>query len=132
MSSMRALSVGQPWAELIARGEKRIEVRSTSTSYRGCVLVCAARAWNPLGVELHGAIGTRGVACCTVDLVDVRPLVKADAALSCVPWKLLAEIRREVDLYAWVLRGAKRVEAVRVRGRAGLFVPKGVPRRLLS
>jgi ASCH domain len=132
MNAMRALSVGQPWAELIACGKKRVEVRSSSTSYRGRVLVCAARAWSALGVELHGEIGMRGVACCIVDLVDVRPLVKADAALSCVPWKVLAEVARDVDLYAWVLRGAKRVEPVRVRGRAGLFVPAGVPRRVLA
>jgi len=32
-----ALSVRQPWAELILRGEKQIEVRTWSTNYRGWI-----------------------------------------------------------------------------------------------
>ena len=32
---MKALSVPQPWAEVIARGEKTIEVRTWSTKHRG-------------------------------------------------------------------------------------------------
>jgi activating signal cointegrator 1 len=36
---MKALSVMQPWATLIAQGAKRIETRSWSTSYRGLLAI---------------------------------------------------------------------------------------------
>lgn len=39
---MKALSIRQPWAGLIALGIKTIELRSWSTSYRGPLLICAS------------------------------------------------------------------------------------------
>jgi hypothetical protein len=39
---MKALSVMQPWATLIALGAKRIETRSWSTSYRGPLAIHAS------------------------------------------------------------------------------------------
>lgn len=40
---MKALSLWQPWATLIANGAKQIETRSWSTSYRGPILIHAAK-----------------------------------------------------------------------------------------
>lgn len=39
---MQALTVKQPWASLVAYGEKTIEYRSWATDYRGPLLICAA------------------------------------------------------------------------------------------
>ncbi|MES2459391.1 MAG: ASCH domain-containing protein [Armatimonadota bacterium] len=51
---MKGLSLWQPWATLIAIGEKRIETRSWGTAYRGELLICAtastpAEGWSVLG-----------------------------------------------------------------------------------
>ena len=47
-TASRALVVGQPWALLIARGEKTVEVRSWTTPYRGpLVIVGVARPATP-------------------------------------------------------------------------------------
>ncbi len=40
---MKALSIRQPWADLIIRGEKRIENRKWKTNYRGHVLIHASK-----------------------------------------------------------------------------------------
>lgn len=40
---MRALSIRQPWVELILRGEKDVENRSWSTRHRGPLLLHASR-----------------------------------------------------------------------------------------
>lgn len=40
---IRALSLSQPWATLVAIGAKRIETRSWSTSYRGPIAIHAAK-----------------------------------------------------------------------------------------
>ncbi len=42
---MKALSLTQPWAELVAIGAKRIETRSWSTSYRGQLAIHAAKGF---------------------------------------------------------------------------------------
>jgi hypothetical protein len=44
-SPMRALSLWQPWASLVAWGAKTIETRSFSTSYRGWLAIHATRAF---------------------------------------------------------------------------------------
>lgn len=43
---MKALSLWQPWASLIVNGSKSVETRSWSTSYRGPLLIHAAKQWN--------------------------------------------------------------------------------------
>jgi hypothetical protein len=40
---MKALSLIQPWASLVALGEKKIETRSWRTNYRGELLIHASR-----------------------------------------------------------------------------------------
>jgi hypothetical protein len=44
---MKALSLTQPWATLIAIGAKRIETRSWATPYRGILAIHAATAMPP-------------------------------------------------------------------------------------
>ena len=51
---MRALTVRQPWASLIACGAKTIETRSWKTSYRGSLLIHAGKASPDLSWEGAG------------------------------------------------------------------------------
>lgn len=87
---MKALSLLQPWATLIAIGAKRIETRSWSTNYRGPLAIHAGKAFPaatramslqaPFVEELlvGGVYGTRDlplgaiVAVCT--LADCEPI----------------------------------------------------------
>jgi hypothetical protein len=76
-----ALSVRQPWAELILRGEKRFEHRSRPTRIRGRILIYAslgrysrdieADIEVECGIELDGL--PRGVVVGSVELFDCRP-----------------------------------------------------------
>lgn len=43
---MKVISLWQPWASLIALGLKQIETRSWPTTYRGPLLIHAAKKWN--------------------------------------------------------------------------------------
>lgn len=102
---MKALSVRQPWASLIAEGRKTVELRSRRTSYRGPVLICASR---------HGqGDGPKGMALAVVDLVDCRPVRPTDREAACCLPK-----PRE---YAWVLSGAHPIVPFPVKGMLGLF-----------
>ena len=42
-SSIKAISLWQPWASLVAWKLKRMETRSWGTNYRGALVICAAR-----------------------------------------------------------------------------------------
>lgn len=44
---MKAITLTQPWATLVAIGAKRIETRSWPTSYRGPLAIHAAKGWTP-------------------------------------------------------------------------------------
>jgi hypothetical protein len=46
---MKALTLTQPWATLVAIGAKRIETRSWSTRYRGPLAIHAAQGLGPVG-----------------------------------------------------------------------------------
>lgn len=63
---MKALTLTQPWATLVAIGAKKIETRSWSTSYRGPLAIHAA-------VGLASVGGKRGLR----DLVMTQPFFAA-------------------------------------------------------
>jgi len=116
MPSMCALSVRQPYAELITTGAKTIEVRSWRTKHRGQIVICATGRWHVTGVRDHGKIGPLGVVACVVDLVDVRPMKRTDARRA-----LCDRADCDSSLYSWVLENARRVEPEQVKGALGLF-----------
>lgn len=122
--SLPALGVRQPWAELILRGVKSIEVRVVPTNVRGRIYVYASRkAGEGQVVERaageHGldvAALPRGVLVGTVELVDCRLCTAADAAASCVPTDALH------GRYGWQLARPRRLTAP----LAPRFLPYGI------
>ncbi len=63
---MKALTLTQPWATLVACGAKRIETRSWATDFRGRIAIHAAKGLSPIG-------GKRGLyeICCEAPFRDV-------------------------------------------------------------
>jgi hypothetical protein len=119
-----ALGIRQPWAELILRGTKTIEVRSTSTAQRGTIYVysskkfaeieAADRAISQHELELDSL--PRGLIVGTVDIVNCRPCTANDATQACVPKSYLQ------NHFAWELSNPQRFdEPLTVR-----FLPYGV------
>jgi hypothetical protein len=91
---MKALSLTQPWATLVALGAKRIETRGWKTSYRGPLAIAAAKAFpvdcrdlcdeepfrsvlraHGFGAGIGGDL-PRGVVLCTTELIDCVPTEK--------------------------------------------------------
>ncbi len=116
---MKALSVRQPWAELIASGRKSIELRTWKTSYRGPLLICAASAFSAsddaavwLSLFDRDTL-SRGVAIAQVELLDVRRATVEDARASCCV--------DPTGHFAWVLSSPQRIKPRRVKGQLSLF-----------
>lgn len=110
-----ALGVRQPWAELILRGVKTVEVRSQSTNIRGTIYLYASKKFATHAavadaVEKHALDLDRlplGVLVGTVEIVDAVPCRPGDAEASCVStaelkdrvgWRLKNPVRFDVPL----------------------------------
>lgn len=114
MTDVRALTIRQPWAALIAHGTKRVENRTWGTAWRGALLIHAAKSADP---------SPDGVA--RVDGADVRSSIVAVATLAdihvcggeCSPWA-------EPGRHHWVLSDVRPVaEPVPCKGALGLWRP---------
>lgn len=115
----KALSVKQPYAGYIANGEKTIEVRSKSTSYRGELLICASKDGKPE----PNAPGF-GCTIAFVDLYDCKPLT----SLTDEEWKrtklpeyLVQKLKQPGRGYGWFLKNPRRVIEFPVKGQLGIF-----------
>lgn len=81
---IRGLSLLQPWASLMALGEKGVETRSRRTSYRGFVAIAASARWR----SEQGALPNAELAVYDDDFVwawqkhGVRKM--ADLPLGCI------------------------------------------------
>jgi hypothetical protein len=104
MARHKCLSVKQPWANLIASGQKTIETRLWATRYRGDLLIASSRKPD---------IAPAGCVIAIAKLVDCRPMTKADeAAAMCHEYE---------GAYAWVLSDIRPISPVPVRGSLGVF-----------
>ena len=138
---MRALTLWQPWASLVAIGAKQWETRSWGTSYRGPLLIHAAmrnppKIDNPLVFEeMIQALGVadfaelpRGAVLAVVDLTGIWKLIppgptELPICPSCLNREMLlgdwANLR-----HVWRLRGGFRLRVpVHAAGKRGLWRP---------
>ena len=118
---MKALSLKQPWANLIATGLKTIETRIWTTQHRGPILICASKKVDTLAIEMFLSKGfdwtdvdwDLGVGVCVVDLVQ------------CLPMRSRHEGRACCDVYpkaqAWVLENVQPIKPFPVKGQLSVF-----------
>jgi hypothetical protein len=92
-----ALGVRQPWAELILRGVKTIEVRSQDTRQRGTIYLYASKKVSELPAARRAAeqfdldldLLPRGLVVGTIEILRTAATTADDAAAACVPAELL-------------------------------------------
>jgi hypothetical protein len=121
--AVKALSVRQPWAELIIAGRKTYEIRTWRTSLRGRIWIHAARTVERPHVVTAGLTGVdlpTGAVIGSVEIVDCVPFIAAVAD----------ELRRRGAFYdegsvtgfAWRLAAPRRLaRPIPYRGSLGFF-----------
>lgn len=120
---MKALTLWQPWATLVAIGAKRIETRSWSTNYRGPLAIHAAKRVNKKDLRLcfrdpffesltqagyrliayhlfKGNTLSHGAIVATCDLVDIQQIDR-DFVLPTEPELSFGDFT--LGRYAWFL-----------------------------
>lgn len=132
MLRMKALTLHQPWATLMAEGLKTYETRSWTTSYRGPIAIHAGLhvdfeacehvdlircSIHQLGFE-NGLLLPRGEILAVAELVDVIP---TEVALQRVSPEELGYGNFEPGRFAWRIQGVRKVAGrVPCRGFQGL------------
>ncbi len=131
---MKAITLWQPWASLVAIGAKTIETRSWSTPYRGELAIHAAKR-NPLfsSLDFHQLVRDvfkkfgidynvpLGVIVATCELVDVFPVENF--------WPMLHDHPLEASFgdwsekrFGWQLSNIKMLEPpIPARGSQGFW-----------
>ena len=103
---MKAISVRQPWASMIAKGNKTIETRPVMTDYRGDMLIASSKTAVASGLPL-------GQALCVARLVDCRPMTKDDEGP--------AMVRFFPGMFAWVFSDIRPIKPFPVQGKKGIY-----------
>ena len=104
----RALSIRQPWAEMILGGKKKIEVRSFATKIRGPVCLYASFTRGADDSKCKRSVGCsweeldRGVLVGVIEITDCRELLPTDGRAAGF------SIYNPEGLFAWLVKPLKR------------------------
>ncbi len=105
MKNYKAISLKQPWANLVAEGKKTIETRKWNTRYRGDLVICSSQK-----PDIHPA----GYAICVVEVYDTRPMQKKDEKAACC--KVYSKA------HSWFLRNLRPINPpIPVKGKLSIF-----------
>lgn len=144
---MKAITLTQPWATLVAIGAKQIETRGWATAYRGPLAIHAGKGLGPVGglrglEELCNRVPFRSVLrqhlkrgpnggnwlqpdlplgkiVATVELYDIRPTAEFIGEIS-VQERSFGDY--SAGRYAWLLRNVQMLPApIECRGALGLW-----------
>ncbi len=113
---MKAITLTQPWASLVAIRAKRIETRSWKTNYRGPLAIHAAKGYprwcqeletkGPFAEHLPAGELPRGVVICTVRLVAVCPILHYEHSYALPTLQpmasLMTSLSEEAPVPEWV------------------------------
>lgn len=133
---MKAISIKQPWAKLIAHGKKTIEVRSWPTHHRGPLLIVSsaqpetAIMKRTTRTDANGATWLNdlfeenqlrgfyhlGAAACIVDVVGCEPFSNDKHAAGAN-----FEADDAAGLYAWLLSNPRKVAPRRITGKLKFY-----------
>lgn len=119
---MKALSLKQPWAELILQGKKTIETRKWRTSFRGEFLIHASRQVDSKQmIELGFDDLPTGCIVGKAKLVEVKEYPTKEALDADVNQHLLRLENLDKKRYGFLLSNVKRVQPKQVRGQLNFF-----------
>lgn len=120
---MKALSMTQPWASLLATGQKQIETRSWRTKYRGFVAIHAATRFPPSATGLfwqppfRGALTSAGIrefhqlkTGAIIGLCELVDCVRTEEIRDQLPQLELAFGDYSDRRWAWICKGPMLLE----------------------
>lgn len=122
---MRAITICQPYASLIATGQKRVENRSWPTRYRGAIAVHAGKSRQWLG-SWDGPMPEPmpfGAVIAKVNLIACLPIDEISRGLHDQQFPWLREHEHTEGPWCWVLENVLQLpEPVPASGAQGIWL----------
>jgi len=121
---MKALSLKQPFAELILQGKKKIELRKWNTNFRGKIFIHASKSPDKKNMK---RLGFKNLLCGFIvgkaNLVEVKKYNSDKEFLADKSW----------GNYGFILRDIKRIKPIATKGKLNFWEFQGkVKRRKLK
>jgi hypothetical protein len=124
---MKAISVRQPWANMIFEGNKTIETRNLFTNYKGPLMIHASKIQNKADfVKANIDYGLKNLYP-QIALIGIVDLIKIER-LTPILWE---ELRTQHlvpgkwpefnNQYAWFFENPRQIKPIPYRGLPGLF-----------
>ena len=119
---MKALSLKQPWAELILEGKKKIELRKWKTSFRGEFLIHASKTPDKKGMKKFNFQNLPcGFIVGKANLVNVKEYKNKDELTKDKSLHLASE---EWGKYGFILENIERLNPIPYKGQLNFFEVK--------
>lgn len=116
---MKALSLKQPWAELILQGKKKIELRKWKTKFRGKFLVHTSKIPDEKNMK---KFGFKNLPCGFIvgkaELVDVK---KYNNQKEFNRDKRLHLAKKNWGCYGFILKNIKRIKPIPAKGHLNFW-----------
>lgn len=106
---MKALTICQPYAHLIAHGEKRVENREWSTRHRGPLLIHAGKSLKWLRGELPTQEMVFGALVAVATLADCLHIDDINDGKHDQQWPWLRDHVHTEGTWCWVLKDVRRL-----------------------
>lgn len=124
---MKAITIKQPFATLIAEGLKQYEFRTWRTNYRGEILIHAGKSIDKKAMKKFESLGLSYPTGCIIAKVTITDCVIVDD-------KLRSDLKNENALvysgiindrkwngYGFVIRDVFKIKPIYVKGSLGLW-----------
>ncbi len=132
---MKAITISQPYASLIASGEKWVENRTWPTNYRGPIAIHAGKGMqyltkeelskHPTGVVV--AIAELTASIMLDEIRDRAATFRRNNLIvgSCKNWSEVSRHKHVEGPWCWILEDIKKIEPIIATGKQGLWVWNG-------
>jgi hypothetical protein len=122
---MRAITLQQPWATLVARGLKKMETRSWWTGHVGWMAIHAGGNFPPKARALERELASEGILTDPPVFTAVVGYCWSGIVMAAPDARPSAFERRVGDYgvgrWAWVLEDAVAIEPIACKGQLGLW-----------
>ena len=126
---MKAITIKQPWATLIAEGYKEYEFRTWKTKYRGEVLIHAGKSMDKKAMEIFKHLNLKYPVGQIIAKASITNCFKVDDKLreelkkkdSIVYNGVINRVSNNCDEYGFKLESVKKIEPIEVNGKLGLW-----------
>ncbi len=119
---MKALSLKQPWAELVVSGRKTLEIRKWNTKFRGELLIHASKIPNSKAMERLGFKDLpTGCIVGKAKIVDVKEYNSLEEFEKDSNKHFAKDYDWKGKLYGFVVEDAQRLKEVPLKGQLNFF-----------